>query len=579
MRFARPALLALLLALALAPAASAPGGDAPDHRDTPADLAAANIGRTLAIAHLAGTTAPDLPEFLPTAWCGTESDANDPAHAAFPSTQRQIKVVYAHPQDVTPRFDDWADSLQADVSRIEQFLALQTGGRRALRFDMGTECGAQYVDIQSVALPNPRSYYVTPDDDTNFDRVADDVHAAVGHDTHDVFILGDGLTDPVLNPGDDQGVWGIAEVSPDDTAGKNNRSNLGGLVGMMLTPPGTNPDAEDWQPTVMLHEITHNLGGVQHSAPHATPNWHCWDGRDVMCYDDGSKGAQDYTTTVCNFVGGAIPQTYDCGHDDYFNPDPAPGSYLATKWNLYDSAFFGACSQLGMACGSNIVTTLPVNTGPPAVTGSAQRGGVLAASAGLWLNRPTSFVLQWQRTAGPDWVAIAGATGGSYAPTSADVGAALRVVVTAINDDGAAVAASPATAPVADLAAAPPPAPKAKAKVARRLTLHIHLRDRADHTTGTLSARVTTVSGGREVRTAAARVALPAGTWRLRLCAGPKRGALRCALSARVRARTRGVRLPVARVIAKGASGALRVTAAAVDGRQRIRAKGQAASA
>ena len=66
MRFARPALLALVLALALAPAANAHGDDEPNHRDTPAELAAANIGRTLAIAHLAGTTAPDLPEFLPT---------------------------------------------------------------------------------------------------------------------------------------------------------------------------------------------------------------------------------------------------------------------------------------------------------------------------------------------------------------------------------------------------------------------------------------------------------------------------------------------------------------------------------
>jgi hypothetical protein len=99
MRFARPVLVALLLTLTFAPAARAHGDDEPNHRDTPAELAAADIGRTLAVAHLASTTAPDLPEFLPTTWCGTELHADDTVHAAFPSAQRQIKVVYAYAND------------------------------------------------------------------------------------------------------------------------------------------------------------------------------------------------------------------------------------------------------------------------------------------------------------------------------------------------------------------------------------------------------------------------------------------------------------------------------------------------
>ena len=59
MRRARPTLAALLLLLALAPAASAHDESDPNHRDTPADLAAADIDHTLALAHLGRTVAPD----------------------------------------------------------------------------------------------------------------------------------------------------------------------------------------------------------------------------------------------------------------------------------------------------------------------------------------------------------------------------------------------------------------------------------------------------------------------------------------------------------------------------------------
>jgi hypothetical protein len=128
---------------------------------------------------------------------------------------------------------------------------------------------------------------------------------------------------------------------------------------------------------------------------------------------------------------------------------------------------------------------------------------------------------------------------------------------------------------VADYRTAPPP-PVAKA--ADKRTVHIALRDRARHRAGTIAAVIRIVPEGREVRTTAVRVALPAGTWRLKLCAGPKGGALRCTLSARVRTRKRGVRLPSARVIVKGSSGALRLSAAAVDGHLRVRATGQTAT-
>jgi hypothetical protein len=566
---ARPILAALLLLLlTLAPAASAHETGEVDHRDTPADLAGADINRTLALSAAAGHLSPDLPQFLPTAWCGTRLTADDTVHAAFPASQKQIKVVYAYGSDAADNSVQWRDALQANVSRIEQFLTLQTGGRRALRFDMGTVCGPQYVDIQVVPLQHARSFY--RDD---FYTVADEVRDATGDDTRNLFILADDLTDGA------SGVYGTGEVIPtDDRPDAGNEHNFGQLTGIMWAPGGTQPDASGWQPTVMLHEISHNLGAVQWSAPHTTHPVndqsgvyaHCWDGEDVMCYADGPAMAHAYVSNMCPLGNGPIPQTYDCGRDDYFNPDPAAGSYLATHWNVYNSAFMGSCSQLGMACGNAVVPSPPVNTALPTVSGVTHPGAVLTASAGAWLNSPSAFLIQWQRTVGSDWATIPGAVGPNYLAVPADAGAALRVVVTAANDDGSAIVASAPTPMVTGLTAAPIIAPKVK--------LSILLRDHARHAKGTLAARVVAVPAGREVRTDAVKVAVTPGTWRLRVCAGPKKGSLRCVLSKRVRTRARHIRLPATKLLVSSPSGALTITAALVDKRSRIRAQGSAAA-
>jgi hypothetical protein len=317
----------------------------------------------------------------------------------------------------------------------------------------------------------------------------------------------------------------------------------------------------------MLHEMTHNLGGVQLSAVHATQFAHCIDGQDVMCYRDGSAKGNSYTSTVCPVIAGAIPQTYDCGHDDYYDPAPAAGSYLATHWNVYNSAFMASCTQLGAACGGDIVATPPVNEGAPAVTGTPRRGAVLVASVGTWLNAPSSYAMQWQRGANGTWIDIPGAVASVYLAGPADVGAALRVLVTAANADGAAVAASAPTAAVTDVAAATP----------RARSVRIRLRNSAHRLAATLTATVRDVPGGRVVRTPATKVSLPAGSWRLKLCAGAAGAAPRCTTTARVRSRKRGVRLPAAKVLV-GTAGTLKLTAAALDSHRRVRARGQAAS-
>ena len=572
MRSAGAAALALVLALVLAPAAGAhdeasDGGDV-THRDTPAELAGADISRTLARAELTSRTSAALPEYLPTTWCGTRRTDEDTVDAAFPATAAQVKVVYAYASDQLDRSAAWSDSLQADVSNIGQYLGLQSGGRRALRFDMGTNCGTQYVDVQVVALPRPRSYYVARNDNDEFNAVRDAVHGALAPagGPRDVFIVADGLSKG--------GVYGIGEIYDDanyatDQPGWGNIHNAGGLTGIMYVQPSTSPDASGWQPTVMLHEMTHNLGGVQFSAPHSTSSAHCTDGQDVMCYADGSPEGAYYSGSVCPTASGAISQTYDCGHNDYYNPDPAAGSYLATHWNVYDSAFMAGCTQLGTACGGDIVPTPPVSQSAPTVVGTPSRGTILTATLGSWLNAPSSYAIQWQRGANGTWSDISGANALAYMAGPADVGAALRVAVTAANGDGAALAASAPTATVTD--------PAAASAAQRSRSVRIRLRTRARRLAGTLTARVRNVAAGREVSTPATKVSLPAGTWRLKLCAGRVGASPRCTTTARARSRNHRVRLPATKVVA-GTAGTLKVTAAALDGKRRVRARGQAAS-
>ena len=87
----------------------------------------------------------------------------------------------------------------------------------------------------------------------------------------------------------------------------------------------------------------------------------------------------------------------------------------------------------------------------PAITGTASRGSVLTASTGTWTGFPSpTFAFQWRQcdSGGANCADIAGATASTYTVTSADVGATLKVVVTATNRFGSAPATSAQTAVV-----------------------------------------------------------------------------------------------------------------------------------
>ena len=324
---------------------------------------------------------------------------------------------------------------------------------------MGTSCGASYVDIQVVALPQNRAYYAD-----QFLRITADVRAAIGTTVakRDLMILADGLT--AFPAGS---FYGLGQHYESDIPGPANPHNNGGLDAALFPPlgymPPTSSAESGWYPGFwpegMLHEVTHTLGAVNGSAPNASMDTngnargHCTDGLDLMCYQDGpvQTARAPYTTSTCGSVAGqgGMTQTYDCGRDDYFSPAPAPNSYLATHWNVFNSDFQAACETVGGACGTLPVVAAPTNDAAPTITGTARRMSVLSATRGNWTGE-SSTVWTWQRLTNTTWEDILDAepSAATYTLVTADVGHRVRVAETATNALGSTTAPSNELGPV-----------------------------------------------------------------------------------------------------------------------------------
>lgn len=101
-----------------------------------------------------------------------------------------------------------------------------------------------------------------------------------------------------------------------------------------------------------------------------------------------------------------------------------------------------------------VLPAIPTIMTVPTISGTAQVGQPLTATAGTWRNIPTSYAYQW--LSGGVNATGAGAATSSYTPVSADIGNLLTVSVTATNAGGSSTpAVSAATAAVIPIAMAP----------------------------------------------------------------------------------------------------------------------------
>ena len=150
----------------------------------------------------------------------------------------------------------------------------------------------------------------------------------------------------------------------------------------------------------------------------------------------------DLTGAACVPIAGATADSYTVTADDV-------GSTVVASIGAANP--YGARNVSTAPTAAVGVAGAPSSTGAPTVSGSSSVGQTLTATTGAWSGAPTAFAYQWRRCAanGTGCVDVSGAAAATYAVTAADTGSTLRVVVTASNASGPALAISAATDVVA----------------------------------------------------------------------------------------------------------------------------------
>jgi hypothetical protein len=229
---------------------------------------------------------------------------------------KRVLAIYARPSNRPDRYAQVVDSVRrfaAETDEIFSASAAQYGATRHIRFVTDATCR---LVVENVVL--------SPAGDDNLDNTMAEL-AAKGYD----------------DPKRKYMVWmdstvlcGIAAYYPEDRGDANNANNgPNGIPGLVARIDSGCWGLASRGESVEAHEIMHSLGSVLPTAPNSTAAGHCDDESDRMCYSDGT------VLLLRDVCSGAQEALFDCHGDDYFNPSPPPGSYLATRWNTARSDF------------------------------------------------------------------------------------------------------------------------------------------------------------------------------------------------------------------------------------------------
>ena len=251
----------------------------------------------------------------------------------------RAQVIYARPSDAPDRYSIIVPKLRgwiADANGIVNTEA-QRFGKTA---DLKVVCEGEEVSVLNVALPLNSASKIDKQPLAAALRekgfTSDKAKYIVfwdgkmyGCGSEEAECTGTVWVNEVYEPG----TKAVREILSDDKLYADSPFNKGGDFAFVV-----GVDDPMLAPIILLHEYAHTMGAVQLGAPNSAGEGHCKDeppaekgGNDIMCKSDISG------TVFGDSCGGGkygFEFRFDCNNDDYFNPSPAPGSYLATHWNV-----------------------------------------------------------------------------------------------------------------------------------------------------------------------------------------------------------------------------------------------------
>ena len=351
-------IIACLLASSLvaAPAALAhedPTDHGPDGLsiDTGPEAPAPSGGKTGSTFRLAGSgviaRAASVRAAEPSAWCGDPASTTDDTANQVDNGAYRYHAIYAIPADGVSRLGSVATTLQTDAFQASGLLERLYG--RALRYDMGTTCGAGFLDITTVRLNETAAQLQALSGTSNgtLEAVARDLDSQgfptiVG--SQDMNTLTTNYVVWLDGPGP-SAACGQAYSYEDAKRSEDNLNNQGGKVAVVFR------DGDGFcGSNTVRHEVGHTLGALQPSAPNAFDGSHCDDAReDTMCAAD--------SPSVSTGERGLF---FDYKNDDYWDP---PNGQPLPWWTANLSRF--VCGDVNC----NVPGGAPA---PPSTTGDDQ---------------------------------------------------------------------------------------------------------------------------------------------------------------------------------------------------------------